>query len=384
MKEATTSLELQKIICQLYVDGFSPSEIVKMFPRESLSTSMIHYYLKKHSIRTRSNSESHILYNKTEDYFSSIDSHEKAQVLGFIAADGCITESKSGQRVLTIAIHNMDTDYLEYIKRSLKYTGPITKMRAIYVRLGITSSRYFEDLIKLGITERKSLTLPFPNTSQVPDEFIGSYVCGYFEGDGSVGIRNGRKLSTDVHLSICVTLEFGTRLKQLLSEKLNIGSTITRKRQLRERDINSYNLMINGNCQAIKAMDWMYANVPFKMMRKYSKFDEVRSLYDHNGDFIKTDEWRKLKKEKFLAGMKRNGRDPSQNVKKEAYYLSPDTKVFHVTGVAAFAREMGLQCAGLSRLNGGVQTKYRGWSLATTDQITAARAANTIIEKSYV
>lgn len=382
-KETSIGLELQRKIGELYTEGLSPSKIVKLYPNENLTLSAIHYYLNKHGVQTRSLSESHIIYSRCDDYFNAINSHEKAQVLGFIAADGCITESQTGQRALTVTLHKTDTDYLEHIKNSLKYSGPIRMSRGVYPSLSITSSLYFNDLVRLGVTQRKSLTLVFPTSDQVPEEFVGSYVCGYFEGDGSIVIRRNRKLSVDGHLSICVTKEFGNTLSRILNVQLDVTSLLRQKKDHQTRNINSYSLLISGNKQVTKVMEWMYKKVPYKMSRKYDKLKEITSLYDANGDFIKTEEWRRLKRDKFLAGMKRNGRDPSQNEKKKAFYVSPKGVVFHILGIAAFGREMGLQCAGLSRLNGGGQTTYKGWSLATPDQVTTARASGILIERFY-
>jgi len=367
----------------MYSDGLSPSKIVGLIPNSNLNPGKIHWCLAKHKVKTRSCSEARRVYHFDEGYFAKIDSHEKAQVLGFIAADGCITESKRGQKVLRVTIHKMDTDCLEHIKKSLRYDGPIFDHRVKYVTLGITSATYFHDLINLGVTQRKSLTLLFPTPQQVPDEFLSSYICGYFEGDGSIHIRRGRKMSIDANLSFCATREWGEVFRKILVERLGVTTRIYRKKCLRKRDINSYSVYVLGNKQVIKVVDWMYQNVPFKMMRKFGQVQEIKNLYNEGGDFIKTDEWRKIKKQKFLDGMKRNGRDPSQNEKKEVFYLSPENAVFHIKGVAAFSREMGLQCAGLSRLNGGFQAKYRGWSLPTPSQISAARSSGTLIEKFY-
>lgn len=41
-------------------------------------------------------------------------------------------------------------------------------------------------MIKLGCVPQKSLTLTFPNETQVPNEFISHFVRGYIDGDGYI------------------------------------------------------------------------------------------------------------------------------------------------------------------------------------------------------
>eukprot|EP01083_Nonionella_stella_P269665 912656_1 len=47
------------------------------------------------------------------------------------------------------------------------------------------------DLIALGCTPRKSLTLKWP--ANMPDKFASHFVRGYFDGDGCIHYRKVRK-----------------------------------------------------------------------------------------------------------------------------------------------------------------------------------------------
>src|SRR5438270_57920 len=84
-----------------------------------------------------------------------------------------------------------DQDIIEKIKKVLDYEGPLHKKLRINGKISyslrICDPVVFADLVKLGITERKSLTLTPPI---IPKRLIRHFVRGYFDGDGSVCLRN--------------------------------------------------------------------------------------------------------------------------------------------------------------------------------------------------
>lgn len=123
------------------------------------------------------------------DYFKVIDSDEKAYWLGFIAADGCVFIG-GRQHCLRIDLQPRD---LHWLKRFRDIVAPgmvITKHGERSYSFGIGSQELVHDLIALGITPRKSNTLEWP---KVPEPFVMPFLCGYFDGDGSLSRRKGRK-----------------------------------------------------------------------------------------------------------------------------------------------------------------------------------------------
>lgn len=118
-------------------------------------------------------------------YFKQIDSHEKAYWLGFIYADGNVkTRENNKGGLFQIALAKKDRYHVEKLKECLKSTHPICKDRG-GIRFILPQKEIFEDLNRLGVHPRKSLTLEFPTVEQVPKEFINSFILGYFDGDGS-------------------------------------------------------------------------------------------------------------------------------------------------------------------------------------------------------
>lgn len=112
---------------------------------------------------------------------------ESAYLLGYFAADGCMFRNPRGSYYLDFT--STDRELIVLVKRLLHAPQRINVMqpkgraRKIRYHLQIGSKRLFERLRTLGFTERKSLTLRFPD---VPMRALPHFVRGYFDGDGGV------------------------------------------------------------------------------------------------------------------------------------------------------------------------------------------------------
>ena len=108
-----------------------------------------------------------------------------AYILGFIYADGSL-EDAPYIRARYLRVTNTDLDRIQAIKRILKSDHRIVteeqggNYRPRYL-LRIGSHVLYDKLVKIGITPRKSLVMKFPD---VPSDCLGSFVRGYFDGDG--------------------------------------------------------------------------------------------------------------------------------------------------------------------------------------------------------
>lgn len=250
--------------------------------------------VKKAGFQLRGISEGMSKYSVDESFFEKIDSHAKAQILGFIGADGCLTQASKYSKIITIKLARIDELYLTWIKENLKFKGPIKQsvVKSGYnpnfevSDLTLCNQKLCNDIQKLGIHERKSLTLDFPTPEQVPNEFLSSYILGYFEGDGSIshGISGQNKIWS--HVGICCTKSFGIKLQKILLDR-GIKSSMKRKKDLAKRSINSWSLTIDSSQPIIKFLDWIYSNSVYQMERKYLKYKEFRQQYDESGTFLK-------------------------------------------------------------------------------------------------
>lgn len=134
-------------------------------------------------------------------YFEKIDTYAKAYILGFIAADGALVPAKKGPTItLTITIKYEDKALLEFIKAEIGNEHPLLEIVRLnsydttkmihHIRLAFSTPQIVHDIMKYGITPRKSLTLG-NIIGNIPYEFRDAFIIGYFDGNGSVSIRDG-------------------------------------------------------------------------------------------------------------------------------------------------------------------------------------------------
>lgn len=374
-----------KDICNEYVAGKAGAQIER---ERGIPPGMVYYYLRKAGIKTRSRSECQRIYHHDNEYFSKIDTHEKAQFLGMIGADGNI--SSGTQPVFEITLEKTDAYYVEHMKKCLKYDGPLhdkynKQFDAHSKCLFVTSRVLWDQLFALGIRPRKSLTHPFPTLDQVPDKFLCSYVLGYHEGDGCIQVLTNKKGYLRASIKICTTKEFGESLRKILKKKLNINSYLYLRKIYRKKFKNMFTLEFGGNGRVKKFCDWIYSHSSFRMTRKYEPYLELLSKLDKNGRVIKAKNWTVQLQQRAAETFKKNGTYPGRAPKKTAHFLSPDGVVHYTNRIKTFADEMDLFPGVLYNMIKGKKYYYtcHGWSIPTPAQISAARTSGTLVEKFY-
>jgi hypothetical protein len=190
--------QITKNVIEDYLNFISIKEICEMY---KISRSSFYRLLKKEGVIKHKISD--WKKNKfNEDYFSQIDNSEKAYWLGVLYADGCV---KSGSNSITLS--SIDYEWLLQYKESISFSGNIKKefhkkYKKIIYKCEVYSEKTKKDLISIGCVPRKSLILTFP---EIKKEFASSFIRGYFDGDGSVGMyfstkRNKKK---SLQSSIC-------------------------------------------------------------------------------------------------------------------------------------------------------------------------------------
>lgn len=129
-----------------------------------------------------------------QDYFEKIDSSNKAYILGFIAADGCVYKRNNHAGLLAFQIHKQDIEILKQIKEEMNCTHPINKHENM-ISLNIVNNKIFEDLGKIGLRPQKTWNINIKEIiSHIPVNYIKDFFRGYFDGDG--GISSGDQFKT--------------------------------------------------------------------------------------------------------------------------------------------------------------------------------------------
>ena len=163
---------------------------------------------------------------KNENFFKKW-SPEMAYVSGFFAADGSMIKNKRG--AYFIEFKSTDKEIINKIRKTIRANLAIGEYQPKQenhnkrYRLQIGSKEIFKDLLKLGMTPNKSLTLKMP---KIPDKYFSHFIRGYFDGDGNVSIshyvrraRNNKKSITILSGFTCGSKKFleklFTKLKKL-------------------------------------------------------------------------------------------------------------------------------------------------------------------------
>ncbi|MEI8130500.1 MAG: LAGLIDADG family homing endonuclease [bacterium] len=161
---------------------------------------------------------------------------EMAYVIGFFAADGCITTNSRGGQFWSIQI--TDKELLETIKDTIgaEHKIGIRKKRQlshkILYRLQIGSIEMCDDLRSLGYVEKKTDRLVLPD---IPSKYLSDFVRGYFDGDGSVwvGKMHTERVTSTIVISVAFTsgsFSFLESLQSVLRVLLGMTGSISKRK----------------------------------------------------------------------------------------------------------------------------------------------------------
>lgn len=354
-------------------DYLAGASSVQLAARYEICPSAVRSALKRNGIERRKGRDSRRNVCKIDDnFFRTIDSHLKAQILGFIFADGCVAQRTKRGRILQIILHQKDAIYLESIRTSLNSERPLVYASYLgkdgttrhTVRFATTSPTIVSDLERYGVVPRKSLVIGFPTEDMVPSEFLGSFILGVFEGDGSISLpKPGKRKHRCADISVAATVSFNTRLAEILSERGIKSYTHIPPNMVGK----NFSVLRIGTVSGVrKFYDLVYANATLRMDRKRKLFEEFLSKYGANG--------------KYLHHL------PSNSV--TGYVRSADGVCYSFNVARDFAVEQGLNPRTFREFVGRRGSyrdnpTHRGWTLPTPEEIIIARAAGTLVTRLY-
>lgn len=209
-------------------------------------------------------------YIENEHYFNVIDSPSKAYILGFIAADGSLVKSSTGNSYyLTITIKYEDRSILDFIQKELNSNYKLLEIRKIsygkevhHIRLQFSNKTITNDLMRYGILPRKSLTIT-NIIENIPVEYRDAFIIGYFDGDGSVSFISNSTNNKSMNIQIRGTKEF---LRGICNH-LNIPITYIHQ-------YDSISQLTITHMKYIVRFFECYQNLQFYYIRKHNKFLE--------------------------------------------------------------------------------------------------------------
>jgi hypothetical protein len=204
------------------------------------------------------------LYHFNEDYFETIDTEDKAYFLGLLFADGNIYMAR--HRV-QITLANEDAYILKAFANCVNYTGKLYIDREKYSKLILPSKKMCEDLIKLGCTPNKSLTLNFPTGIQ--KELVHHFIRGYFDGDGHIS-KHKKLIKPYYYINITSTKAFIEELKKiLLTNSVQTGKLYKRYKNKEE----SAHTVFILNKSTKQFIEYIYKDASLFLTRKQRVYE---------------------------------------------------------------------------------------------------------------
>ena len=206
--------------------NINEQEVIELYKSESIKTiaeklntysSKISLILKKHGIKPKTKFKGWKKVNDT--FFDVIDSEEKAYILGFFVADGCIRMEKDKKGNFThsrLCFSNSidDEDIINIIHETICPENKIIKLhntkdganRKPQLILQWTSKHMKNTLVeKYKILPKKTYDLNFEiPLNTIPENLFRHFVRGYVDGDGDFNcehlgfVSNSKKFAQQI------------------------------------------------------------------------------------------------------------------------------------------------------------------------------------------
>mgnify|MGYP000220825008 CR=1 FL=1 len=257
-------------IAEEYLKGKTISDLAKSF---NVSNTVIKRCLKNQKIFPRTNSEVHQKYVIYSEYFNQIDTMNKAYLLGFLCADGWVTDRNE----FGVVVKTSDAGILLFFKKELKTDKeikPVNEGEALELRL---QNKHIADKLKeYGIVPRKSLILNIETVidkAKLNSSQIKAFLLGYFDGDGGFSKSKPTPKYNYIQFSsnITGTLETCNYFKKFFN---NIGFMTKRNKD----EKNNYTYRIGGRNRVREAFSQLYEivdKIDFFYKRKYDIYKEM-------------------------------------------------------------------------------------------------------------
>lgn len=269
--------EFQQIVINLVEEGMTVSEIAKQLGKNKSSVSSV---VKRFNLTPKK------AYTNTanSEFFDTINTPEKAYLLGFFIADGCInkTTNRSNGR-FSINQSEDDKEIVEAFKQYLNIPSDIqivnnhngVKHRKTQYRIRWTSIHMKEILEeKYNITSNKTLDSEFDfPINLIPETLQGHFVRGFIDGDGCMG-DNGQEGNFSVSI-VGTSIKFVTLIGDLVSKATSMSYKI---HETQGKTCKYYSLRwscdhIDKLNKIIKLQNYLYNNATIFLHRKKEKID---------------------------------------------------------------------------------------------------------------
>lgn len=206
------------------------------------------------------------------DYFSSIDSPEKAYWLGLLFTDGSVDHYGHTGRI-RLQLQEQDIDILEKFKEDLQLDCKIIyniRSNSTCCSIEFVDEQIYNDLAKYDIIPKKTYTVHNIPYNKIPSKFLSAYALGLFDGDGSLSYS--KNFSADVTINYTAYYETEVQDFQNL-----INLLINNKTPNKNFFTSAWHTQWRGRSQVLKILDQLYSSSSRYINRKYQKYIELKN-----------------------------------------------------------------------------------------------------------
>lgn len=207
-------------------------------------------------------------HNINNNRFKKIQSEEEAYWLGFLMADGYISEDRG---VISLCLQEKDKDhvikFIDFLGSDQKgyYKDSVGHMQ---YRIDINSRELINNLVALGCCQAKTFNLKFPSYHKVPKKYQRHFIRGYFDADGCACLH-GKILTFSI---VSAAKSFIEKLQDVLVKELNINKTKIIV-EIRGEYQPLYTLHNSAKRDIKKLYDYLYKDSTIYLQRKKDKFE---------------------------------------------------------------------------------------------------------------
>ena len=275
--------------------------------------------LSKHGVKRRSATDvSYRTHQVDASFFHEIDTEQNAYWLGFIAADGCINVGPKGHSII-VGLALSDSLHLHKLRNAIGFTGEVQTLQSTKKKkdseeylwnsvLRVNCKEMVGDLLALGVTPRKSLTLTPP---LIRHDLERHFWRGMVDGDGCI-YPKGNSLSLCGTKAVCDAFETFCNTIVPINNTTRPTSTIYSITITGVERIQCILSVLYGDCsvaldrKVVSYHEFMESDVKPPEYNQSTK-EELLSLYDTLGTWRSVASHIGMKYGSLIMALKRKG-----------------------------------------------------------------------------
>ena len=219
-------------------------------------------------------------YQYNADFFKRIDNEQKAYWLGFLYADGCVTNLSVYS--LRLSLQARDAEHIEKFRQIICPEAKIER----YMARETVSGREFpaaraifnckelvENLIDLGCYPDKTEIISFPY-DKMPPRLYRHFLRGYFDGDGNVQLTKKLRVKPYCSFRLCgASLEMMLELQDMLVNSAGIAkNSITEDKRASRNHLYTFQNSARKDVKNI--YEYLYKGATVWLPRKREKIEQ--------------------------------------------------------------------------------------------------------------